>query len=255
MRLPVLNTVADLFEPQVFSMRAALVVASIALAGLIARAPTCLAQSSQNSNNSSQFGSKSSSQSSKSNSSLSGNLTNSASQAMNDTSLLRSSRSSKNFVGANQDFTRDFLSADDSPDQSNRGGQSRATNRSRANQTGSNRNSSNGNRNNSRRGNSRGGQSGAEFMPTYTLGFEHVVPERLDAQLTARIQQVKHLALPAPIQLEYQAGVATLRGTVASEHDRLLAAQLLALEPGVRRVDNQLKVVPPEAASQPAPQK
>lgn len=37
--------------------------------------------------------------------------------------------------------------------------------------------------------------------------------------------------------------VATVSGTVASERDRKLVRQLLLLEPGIDRVDNQLVVV------------
>ncbi|MFZ5831549.1 MAG: BON domain-containing protein [Planctomycetota bacterium] len=45
-------------------------------------------------------------------------------------------------------------------------------------------------------------------------------------------------------------GTLTLRGTVATEHDRDLAERLALLEPGVRKVDNQLQVA--SAATTPA---
>lgn len=47
-------------------------------------------------------------------------------------------------------------------------------------------------------------------------------------------------------------GVVTLRGSVASEENRRLAAALVRLEPGVRRVDNQLGVAPPPPLPGPA---
>ncbi len=42
---------------------------------------------------------------------------------------------------------------------------------------------------------------------------------------------------------------ATLRGVVASEYDRLVAEKMALLEPGVARVENQLRVVPPKEGS------
>ena len=42
---------------------------------------------------------------------------------------------------------------------------------------------------------------------------------------------------------------ATLRGVVASEYDRLVAEKMALLEPGVARVENQLRVVPQKEGS------
>ena len=54
--------------------------------------------------------------------------------------------------------------------------------------------------------------------------------------------------LPDQVTAELNAtpteNVATLKGTVSSERDRKVMRQLILLEPGVDRVDNQIKVVP-----------
>lgn len=47
------------------------------------------------------------------------------------------------------------------------------------------------------------------------------------------------------VSLSAVEGVATLEGVVESDSQRLLAEKLAAIEPGVRRVDNRLQVVPP----------
>lgn len=44
------------------------------------------------------------------------------------------------------------------------------------------------------------------------------------------------------VSISFESGVATLRGQVASDSDRTLAATLLSLEPGVREVRNELSV-------------
>ena len=46
---------------------------------------------------------------------------------------------------------------------------------------------------------------------------------------------------------------ATLRGVVASEYDRLVAEKIALLEPGVARVQNQLRVVPQTESSAASP--
>lgn len=67
------------------------------------------------------------------------------------------------------------------------------------------------------------------------------LPERqraMAARVTAKIAARK------PISVTVQGDTATLRGSVASAHDRIVAEVMLRLEPGIRQVDNQLTVAP-----------
>ena len=50
---------------------------------------------------------------------------------------------------------------------------------------------------------------------------------------------------PGQFEVSVAEGVAILRGTVASERDRKMAALLVGFEPGIGRVQNELTVVPP----------
>ncbi|NUQ63440.1 MAG: BON domain-containing protein [Pirellulales bacterium] len=97
-------------------------------------------------------------------------------------------------------------------------------------------------------------QAAGEFQPTLSLGFDYSPPADLATQVTTRLQHSKRLALPQSVQVEVQDGTATLVGTAASQHDRQLIEQMLALEPGIRRVDNRLTVNPVAPPSSPAAQ-
>ena len=61
---------------------------------------------------------------------------------------------------------------------------------------------------------------------------------------------VKRIQFRGPMQISIAQRTATLRGAVASEYDRMLAEQLIRLEPGIRQVQNELTV-----AAAPAPAK
>jgi hypothetical protein len=62
--------------------------------------------------------------------------------------------------------------------------------------------------------------------------------------LSRRISTMPGLHTRSPIAVSITNGTATLRGTVASSHDRQMAELTTLLEPGVDRVDNQLVVQP-----------
>lgn len=55
-----------------------------------------------------------------------------------------------------------------------------------------------------------------------------------------RLTREGRLGVTAPIEVESQGATVVLRGTVATEHDRNLAEQLVRLEPGVSAVRNEL---------------
>jgi hypothetical protein len=51
-----------------------------------------------------------------------------------------------------------------------------------------------------------------------------------------------------PVQVSLDGQTAILRGVVATEHDREVAATMALLEPGVSQVKNELRVAPPVSA-------
>jgi osmotically-inducible protein OsmY len=64
----------------------------------------------------------------------------------------------------------------------------------------------------------------------------------LSAQMSRMLQRSRLVQAESPIQVVVRGRIATLRGTVASDHAREAAARLVLLEPGVDQVDNQLQV-------------
>ncbi len=149
--------------------------------------------------------------------------------------FLRSNRGSSSFVGADDSTTGG----------SNAGRSNRRLSATNARGFGGQSPNANANRGGMMPGGrSPYGQAAAEVQPVLTLGFDYAPPAipNLGGQVTARLERTGAIKLAAPLDVQLADGVAVVRGTVASEHDRLLLAQLLALEPGVRRVDNQLEV-------------
>lgn len=168
-------------------------------------------------------------------------LQSSALQAATGTELLRSSRGAENFVGADSGDTRNFLGYSDTGSTANRSAAGATRNRSLGRQSysvQSNRNT----RQNGRTSNRGRASQATELQPTLSLGFAYRVPEGLSARLIARLQQSKSLSTVASVQVRVQDGTATLVGTAADRHEAQLIEQMLALEPGVRRVENQLTV-------------
>lgn len=103
--------------------------------------------------------------------------------------------------------------------------------------------------------NDRGGRSGQRivYRTSRQIGFRvngPAAPE-LSATLTRRLQDSAQLLSTSPLQVQVQGRTAVLRGSVATEFDRALAAQVALLEPGIAQVDNQLVVAP---AASPSPE-
>jgi hypothetical protein len=67
---------------------------------------------------------------------------------------------------------------------------------------------------------------------------EVLVPSSQLSQIEERIRQQGN----AGIQLRLEAGVAVLRGEVATKRDSELIESMLGFEPGVDRIRNELKV-------------
>jgi hypothetical protein len=116
-----------------------------------------------------------------------------------------------------------------------------------------------GNRNNQRlRGG--GGNSQIVYRTQLTLGFNY--PQTTDTRLTQRLErQLDHPQLrpvggasPQVAMVATDQGtVAVLRGTVATQEDRLLAEQIALLDPGISAVRNELMVNSGQAPPAPRP--
>ncbi len=98
-------------------------------------------------------------------------------------------------------------------------------------------------------------RSQGPYQPRLELGF--AIPP-LDgavksAQLTARMARFASAPWLSGVAVEVQARTAILRGVVASEEQRLLAEELVRLEPGIDQVQNELTVGQsgPKAESKP----
>lgn len=185
-------------------------------------------------------------------STASGSISSQLEQAASNTQFSRSSRGAENFVGADSSDSRNILGYENSTQSGNRTGRnSRTTTRSAYSNSNrsTNRNySSYGSNGYGTQGNrSRYGQSSVSVQPTLSLGFDYAGPvvPNLATKLASRLKTSAVATAALPVQVQVLDGTATLTGTVASDHERALAEQLLALEPGVRRVDNQLSVGPP----------
>jgi osmotically-inducible protein OsmY len=67
--------------------------------------------------------------------------------------------------------------------------------------------------------------------------------------LTALLDKSKDIHKRSPLSVTLEGDTAVIRGRVATEHDRDLAAAIIRLEPGVGQVRNELVVesAPPAA--------
>ena len=95
--------------------------------------------------------------------------------------------------------------------------------------------------------------SGAEYaLPLstqYAIGFGSQVPQPIRqvsqrsyvaSRIADRLQRVLGSRARSPISVALVNGTATVRGQVATQHDRRLISHLVMFEPGVRVVDNQV---------------
>lgn len=64
------------------------------------------------------------------------------------------------------------------------------------------------------------------------------------SRLVGRMERSSWIQNRSPLEVTIDRGTATLRGVVATEHDRLLAERLALLEVGIRNVTNELEVQP-----------
>ena len=118
--------------------------------------------------------------------------------------------------------------------------------------------SSSGSRNTSNRsaGQQYGGRSGSmnrntQVQPVYTLGF--TAPKRdagtVSVTLDSRLSNVARNNRLNAMQINVSEGIATVRGTVASEHDRKVVENMIRLQPGVTEIRNEIQI---ESSATPA---
>jgi len=94
-----------------------------------------------------------------------------------------------------------------------------------------------------------------ELRTSVSVGFTHPRPTPAEVQesLADRILRLGRLQMRSPLEVSVQGRTATLRGTVATEHERILAEQMVRLEPGIWTVNNELvlEAVPVPAGEPP----
>ncbi|NQT17254.1 MAG: BON domain-containing protein [Planctomycetes bacterium] len=95
-----------------------------------------------------------------------------------------------------------------------------------------------------------------EIRARLRVGFSVVrpAPAQLSSRLVGRLEKSRWIHAQSPMEVAIEKGTAILRGAVATEHDRVLAERIARLEPGVRRVENQLTVTEPPASPSPSDQ-
>jgi hypothetical protein len=96
-----------------------------------------------------------------------------------------------------------------------------------------------------------GSASRNALRPRLTLGFQREIPvTRIITQMTTRFAKLPSLGVLEPVTVSLVGRTAVLRGRVATDHDRLMAAQIALLEPGVSAVQNDLQVGTPRPQPQ-----
>lgn len=84
------------------------------------------------------------------------------------------------------------------------------------------------------------------YAPRLKLGFEPLAlsAPRAEQSAAAKLTLSTAIQSSGPIQVTMAGRTATLRGAVASEHDKRLAGLMLLFEPGISKVENELTVAP-----------
>lgn len=170
--------------------------------------------------------------------------------------FVRTSRQASAFVGSDSSDTREFVGSVTAGSASGSSGSRNI----RAGGGGSSGRGSSANANRGRGGGGPGRQTD-EVRVTLNVGFalplEQVAVETRElaaAKLAGRMARSTWIQRRSPLEVTLAQGTATLRGVVATEHDRALAERLALLEPGISTVKNELMVQPPESAA-PVPPK
>lgn len=88
------------------------------------------------------------------------------------------------------------------------------------------------------------------MMPQLSMGPGPLpAPSDAGAALSAMLERSTRIQKRSALSVTVKDNTAILRGRVATEHDRSLAAALVLLEPGIWQVQNELVVESPPPAS------
>jgi len=89
---------------------------------------------------------------------------------------------------------------------------------------------------------------GLVIRPTLRVGFAYTptVSPAIGQNAHECLQRIPEFGKNSSIRARVEKNVVVLEGTVASRHESALAMQMVALEPGVVKVDNRLTVVAPK---------
>jgi len=93
------------------------------------------------------------------------------------------------------------------------------------------------------------------YNPRLRVNFAFATPtnREVSARIVTQLQATETLNPLGPIEVLMEDGTATLRGVVASERDREMAALLARFEPGISSVKNELKIRQTPRPVAPAP--
>ena len=109
------------------------------------------------------------------------------------------------------------------------------------------------NRNQGARGSGRRGRRAADLRISLHAAFDYpkTPAAQMSLAMTRRLSKSLAALSGSDLDVEIRDGTATLRGAVATDHDRRVAERMVRLEPGVWRVKNDLTV--PETLPGPPP--
>lgn len=86
--------------------------------------------------------------------------------------------------------------------------------------------------------------SGPTVRPALVVGFAYApkVSPSIDAKVRTCLDRLPNFGKTSSIRVRVEQNVVVLEGVVANHHDAALAMQMVALEPGVVKIDNRLTV-------------
>ncbi|MBN2216607.1 MAG: BON domain-containing protein [Pirellulales bacterium] len=139
---------------------------------------------------------------------------------------LRSTQDRGSFVGSESDEGPGFIGAAEAGGSQTGGASSRRT-------TGT-----------SRRTTQTRQTSGPTVRPALVVGFAYApkVSPSIDAKVRTCLGRLPDFGKTSSIRVRVEQNVVVLEGVVANKHDAALALQMVALEPGVVKIDNRLTV-------------
>lgn len=158
--------------------------------------------------------------------------------------FVRGNRRSGDFVGGDSGDVQNFLSglSGVSGANGNRGGRSLSGLGAQAGRQ--RQGQQNNNMNDNQAG--QGRRARKPVRTTRIVGFEYPLPAapRMTQTLSTHLEKSLKVRLQPGVEVALEGRTATLRGVVATDHDRDVAEQLVLLEPGVSAVQNELTVTP-----------